>query len=272
MTETADKQPSAELKAWFEAWQTCAQTVLSQVTGQPVMFEVSAEPLAAADSDLLYTVVAGGTLRGEMTLRMPADAGTRLAQRFLQETEPAPSEPSPEHKEALEELLRQIAGQAATVLAAAAGGEVQFHVAASAAPSWSSAATVCLHTRDEAGTPVTLELQVSAALATALQPRPEAPRAQALSPLPPPPPPGDASYDRLMDVGLEVKLRFGSRRMMLREVLALSAGVVVELDTHINSPVDLLLDGRVVAQGEVVIVDGKYGLRVTEVLEPRSPA
>ncbi len=67
-----------------------------------------------------------------------------------------------------------------------------------------------------------------------------------------------------------MKLRFGSRRMVLRDVLALSAGVVVELDSNVSSPVDLLLDGRVVAQGEVVVVDGKYGLRVTQVVDARS--
>jgi flagellar motor switch protein FliN/FliY len=72
-----------------------------------------------------------------------------------------------------------------------------------------------------------------------------------------------------MDVGLEVKLRFGTRQMALREVLALSAGIVIELDNALHSPVDLLLDGRLVAQGEVVVVDGKYGLRVTEVVNPQ---
>jgi flagellar motor switch protein FliN len=77
-----------------------------------------------------------------------------------------------------------------------------------------------------------------------------------------------SSYRRLMDVGLDVKLRFGTRRMLLREVLALSAGVVVELDSALHSPVDLLLDGRLIAQGEVVVVDGKYGLRVTEIVDP----
>lgn len=77
-----------------------------------------------------------------------------------------------------------------------------------------------------------------------------------------------SSYRRLMDVGLDVKLRFGTRRMLLRDVLALSAGVVVELDSALHSPVDLLLDDRPIARGEVVIVDGKYGLRVTEIVDP----
>ena len=71
-------------------------------------------------------------------------------------------------------------------------------------------------------------------------------------------------------MGLDVKLRFGTRRMLLRDVLALSAGIVVELDNQVRSPVDLLLDGRIIAQGEVVVVDGKYGLRVTDI--PDAPS
>ncbi|MGB0040750.1 MAG: FliM/FliN family flagellar motor switch protein, partial [Terriglobales bacterium] len=77
---------------------------------------------------------------------------------------------------------------------------------------------------------------------------------------------GAVGYQRLFDVGLGVKLRFGTRRMLLRDVLALSSGLVVELDNALESPVDLLLDGRIIARGEVVVIDGKYGLRVTEVV------
>ena len=278
MTDAAKSELKPELKVWFDTWNSCVQGVLSQIFGQPVTFELSAEPLAAADSDLWYTVTAAGAVHGEMSLRLPIDSGTRLAQKFLGETEPAP-ELSAEHKEALEELLRQIAGQAATALGAAVGGQVQFQLASSA-PTWSSAAHICLRTRDEAGTPVTIEVQLSAALATALEPGTVAPVSEeaAKIPAPPaappllPPPQVVASYERLKDVGLEVKLRFGTRRMLLRDVLALSAGIVVELESNVNSPVDLLLDGRVVAQGEVVVVDGKYGMRVTQVVDSRPPA
>src|SRR6267378_1383587 len=156
MTE-ATKELSAEQKTWFEVWERCTQTVISQITGQPVVFEVAPEAAPGAASDIWYTVVVAGAVRGEMTLRFPATSGVRLAQKFLQETEPSPEEPTAEHKEALEELIRQIAGQAATTLASTAGGEVQFHVAASASPSWSPSGTRSLHTRDEAGTPVTIE-------------------------------------------------------------------------------------------------------------------
>ncbi len=272
MTGGTGKELSPELKAWLETWETCVQKVIAQITGQPVVFEVAPEAVPGAASDMWYAVVVGGAVHGEMTLRLPAASGVRLAQKFLQETGPAPEEPTAEHKEALEELVRQIAGQAATALTSTAGGEVQFHVAASTSPSWSPSAMRSLHTRDEAGTPVTIEIQISAALAAALQPGLEtqaaAPAAQ--PPAPAQPPPAAASYERLRDVILDVKLRFGSRRMVLRDVLALSAGVVVELDSHVSSPVDLLLDGRMIAQGEVVVVDGKYGLRVTHVIETSS--
>jgi flagellar motor switch protein FliN len=272
-----------ELRDWCEAWKTCLQNVLSQVSGtaseKSAVLEISSQLLAAVDSDLWYTVVAGGAVHGEMTLRLPAASGTRLAQKFLGEAESAATDGAtgaenitPENKQALEELLRQIAGLAATALGATAGGEVQLHLSTSAPPSWSSDAVVCLQTRNEAGTSITVEIQISPALAAELQPRVQPVPSAQISEQPPPPsssvPAHSSNYRRLMDVGLDVKIRFGTRRMLLRDVLALSAGVVVELDNTLYSPVDLLLDGRLIAQGEVVIVDGKYGLRITDVVDP----
>jgi flagellar motor switch protein FliN/FliY len=73
----------------------------------------------------------------------------------------------------------------------------------------------------------------------------------------------------LMDVELAMTLRFGGRRMLLREILDLCLGSVVELDRQVKDPVELLLDGRLVARGEVVVLDGNYGLRVTEVIAVR---
>ena len=69
----------------------------------------------------------------------------------------------------------------------------------------------------------------------------------------------------LRDVQLAMTMRFGARRMLLREVLDLSPGIVIELDRKVQEPVDLLLDGKLVARGEVVVIDGNYGLRVTDV-------
>ncbi|HTV16393.1 MAG TPA: flagellar motor switch protein FliN [Acidobacteriaceae bacterium] len=72
----------------------------------------------------------------------------------------------------------------------------------------------------------------------------------------------------VMDVELNVSLRFGQRQLPLHEVLELSSGSVIELDRMVDEPVELLLDGKVIARGEAVMVDGNYGLRVTEIPEP----
>lgn len=72
----------------------------------------------------------------------------------------------------------------------------------------------------------------------------------------------------VMDVELNVSLRFGQCQLPLRDVLDLTSGSVIELDRDVDDPVELLLDGRVIARGEAVIVDGNYGLRITEIPEP----
>jgi flagellar motor switch protein FliN/FliY len=73
----------------------------------------------------------------------------------------------------------------------------------------------------------------------------------------------------LLDVELEASLRFGSREMPLNEVLDLGAGDVIELDRQVTDPVDLLVGDKIVARGEVVLVNGSFGLRVLEVAEPK---
>ena len=78
----------------------------------------------------------------------------------------------------------------------------------------------------------------------------------------------DSNISLVLDVELTVLLRFGQRQLTLREVLDLKCGSVVELDRRVDEPVELLLDGRVIARGEAAVVDGNYGLRVTEVVRP----
>jgi flagellar motor switch protein FliN/FliY len=73
----------------------------------------------------------------------------------------------------------------------------------------------------------------------------------------------------LLDVELEATLRFGCREMPLGEILDLGPGDVVQLDRHVSDPVDLIVGDRIVARGEVVLVNGNFGLRVTEVATPR---
>jgi len=84
--------------------------------------------------------------------------------------------------------------------------------------------------------------------------------------------PPQVNLNLVMDVELNVTLRFGRRQLTLREVLELTSGSVVELDRQVEEPVELLLDGHVIAKGEAVVIDGNYGFRVTEVLKPVYPS
>lgn len=80
---------------------------------------------------------------------------------------------------------------------------------------------------------------------------------------------GNPNLDLLLDIEVDVSLRFGSRELAIRELLATGPGDVLELDRTISDPVDLVVGDKIVARGEVVLVNGNFGLRVTEVAEPR---
>ena len=79
-----------------------------------------------------------------------------------------------------------------------------------------------------------------------------------------------ANLGLVLEVELNALLRFGQRQLSLREVLDLTTGSVIELDRRVDDPVELLLDGKVIAKGEAAIVNGNYGLRVTEIVQPAS--
>ena len=256
----------SEVQTWIEVWRTCTQDVLAQVSSEPIAFEITPESLPLSNGDLHFLVTAGGAAHGEMCLRIPSASAICLGRKFLGQAEAA-TDTTAEHKEALEELLRQVAGVAASTISSNVGSEVQLHLAASSAPSWSPASAVCLGAREKTGEMIVLELQMSPALAQALPSKMASKSSSAIAELQAATA-SESSYERLRGVALDVSLRFGTRRMQLHDVLALSTGIVVELDNKVQSPADLLLDGRVIARGEVVVVDGKYGLRVTEIPAP----
>jgi len=214
-------------------------------------------------------------------VRLEAATVVRLGQIFMSEPATAEAQPTAEHREAVVELLRQVSGLVSTA-AKGRWGELQLLVElAPSAPSWPSAATFRLQAGEEGPAGMTLEVDLSAALVAGLRAeKVEAVKtgtvkaeaapaaAQSSSPVTPSAPSlgaGTGALDLLLDVELAMTLRFGTRRLLLREVLDLSPGAVIELDRGVQEPVDLLLDGRLVARGEVVVIEGNYGLRVTDV-------
>jgi len=80
--------------------------------------------------------------------------------------------------------------------------------------------------------------------------------------------PGEARDLRLLaDVQVELAVEIGRVKLPLRDLLSLAPGAVLELDRAADAPVDVLVNGCLVARGEVVVIDGEFGVRVTAVVE-----
>lgn len=74
------------------------------------------------------------------------------------------------------------------------------------------------------------------------------------------------SIDLLLDVPLRISVELGRATMSIRDVLNLGAGSVIELDKMAGEPVDIMANDRLVARGEVVVVDENFGVRVTDIV------
>jgi flagellar motor switch protein FliN/FliY len=90
-------------------------------------------------------------------------------------------------------------------------------------------------------------------------------RYEAFAPAPPGPRP-EASLDLLNDVGVSLRVELGSTRMVVQDILKLGPGSVVPLESLTGDPVNVYVNDRLVARGEVLVVNDSFAVRVTEVL------
>ena len=77
-----------------------------------------------------------------------------------------------------------------------------------------------------------------------------------------------ADIDLLLDVPLQITVELGQAKRTIRELLELGQGSILHLTRHAGEPVDVLVNGRHIARGEVVVIDENFGIRVTEVVSP----
>jgi flagellar motor switch protein FliN/FliY len=207
-----------------------------------------------------FRVSVGGAVSGDCFVEFYQPQITELASKILGH---APSAFADEHKRALEKLISAAMTKAVASLSATYGAlTCNVHHVEDLAFGGMFVVPLAASEGEQPDTPVLLYFdgELLAALSSA-QSTKDSVKTE------------NASIDSLnlklvMDVELNVSLRFGQRQLPLREVLELASGSVVELDRQVDDPVELLLDGKVIARGEAVIVDGNYGLRVTEIPQP----
>ena len=71
-----------------------------------------------------------------------------------------------------------------------------------------------------------------------------------------------------MDVSMQLTVELGRTKMLIKDILGMGEGTIVELDKLAGEPVDLLVNGKLIAKGEVVVIDENFGVRVTDIISP----
>jgi flagellar motor switch protein FliN/FliY len=79
---------------------------------------------------------------------------------------------------------------------------------------------------------------------------------------------GDVKLDVILDIPITISMEIGRTQLSIRNLLQLNQGSVVELDRFAGEPMDVLVNGTLVAHGEVVVVNEKFGIRLTDVISP----
>lgn len=77
-----------------------------------------------------------------------------------------------------------------------------------------------------------------------------------------------SNLDLLKDVPIQISVELGRTKMLIKDLLALSSGSIIELDKLAGEPVDILVNGKLIAKGEVVVIDENFGVRITEIISP----
>lgn len=204
---------------------------------------------AAVEAAWLARIQVTGQFRGSVSIGVSASDATAIA-RLVMGLEEDPPEPAV--RDTLEELTSQACGTAA---GKPAGRDCQFTIElvgkADATPT------------DE---PLIFEATFSDALKAYLAVW------NALTPIDKPAAGGHApktagdNLDVILDIDLPMAVRFGETELPLQALVELGPGSVVDLGRSPDEPVDVLVSGKMVARGEVVVVGGNYGVRITEVI------
>ena len=78
----------------------------------------------------------------------------------------------------------------------------------------------------------------------------------------------EANLDAILDVPVTLTLEIGATQLPIKELLSLSQGSVIELERMVGEPHDVLVNGTLIAQGEVVVVNDQFGIRFTDIVSP----
>lgn len=250
-----------------DSWADEFKTVLQFLTNEEWSANISElEPAESAPSFFWWTQKFNVTPTSYLAIGAPPLAWSELGARVLQSAGVELIEQTSARSTYLEAVQQSLAG-VARALATRLARSVEISGGRDQAPEHPGHYFLVSISSGEFELPA-LQLVVSEELGWAFQPQDAEPTRPFQEPSPPPRGAQAASRTMsvLMDVQMPVSISFGKASMPLREVMKLSAGSAVELDRKPDDNVDVIVNNCVIARGEVVVVDGNYGVRITEII------
>lgn len=249
------------MKTYLDCWIGAATLLFSQaLTGEPQLTESLPKPLS--DNSFGFALTIAGDQAGRFAVVLD---GTVLDTPLVGE--------GMDQKAGWSELLREVAESALGELLATTGKKCSIEKFEPTSGESKVSRAFQLKAGERAWTILVRDEVRDEVRAPQANAKPEAAKPDAARPAAPAsasaPAPVSPGVELLLDVELDATLRFGCREMPLGELLDLGPGDVVQLDRHISDPVDLIVGDKIVARGEVVLINGNFGLRVTEVAAPR---
>lgn len=166
-----------------------------------------------------------------------------------------------------QEVLGQVGGALASSFSVRLKKDVSAGKLSQQAPPSPAANTIGIQLRTSSQALGTVLVFPALSLLNALVVQsPEGTKVPAVASVPSAPPPNTRNLDLLLDVEMPVSVSFGRAQLPLKEVIKLTTGSIVELDRTVSEPVEIIVNNAVIAQGEVVVVDGNFGVRITQIL------
>jgi flagellar motor switch/type III secretory pathway protein FliN len=291
--------------AWpefLEAWASATRSVLGQICGADFHSTVTCDeveqiPLLASEdsTDCWFVVSIGssaprgssageGSFAGQAALTFERSSALAMAKILMAELDESSGGFTAEHEDAIAELIRMFCGSLAVILKAGRDEEVPVRLVAVAQPSWGPARCGSVELATENGTKLQMRFFADEALASAVEASKlsrcadptKAEPASAANQLEAEPKNLNGTQDIssrlsvLRDLRLQARLSFGDHTMLLSDVLGCVPGSVIESDRQTETPVELWVEGILAARGDIVIVDGSYGVCIRELCHSES--
>lgn len=263
------------MRMFQEVWSSSICQVLKKVSGEEFESRVlDSNPISGKEEPAgVWTLFsASARFTGEIGFFVSASDAKLLSSLLTGGVPDDAAVQSDDLRNTVAEFFRGLAEVASPALKAETKGEVEIRFRDMEPPSWEAAFGFRLEVRGTKTPPFRICMIADERLAKTatavyangtLSPSPSEPGKATPGPVQ-----EKDNIGLLLDIELEATLRFGEREMLLHEILNLNSGSVIELNRRVNEPVELLVRGKVVAKGDVVVLDGNYALRVTQIASP----